>query len=192
MKEKFAVSIVFKIVSQIFLTIANYFLFLNLNVDLMGLFFLLISIVDFFFAFFDLGTTVIHFQYSTRSNFDEFFSSFLIIRMILLAGSIIYSILLSSVFNLWSQEYSSLMIALIFAKIFTLSSYIFLENLRAKKKFLRYEIPVFLIGCLKSSLYIIFSYTLLDGLNDLMNLILINFFSSLLLFIISSLIFPPS
>ncbi len=185
MKEKFTISIIFKIISQLILTISNYYIYLNFDINLLGVYFLLISIVDFFFIFFDLGTTTIHFQYSSKKNFEEYFVNFLIIRIVFLLGCILYLTIIFSIFNLWVQDYFQLILILILSKLITLSSYIFLENLRANKKFLRFEIPVFLVGCLKSGLYIYVSFLVENNINDLTNLIYINFYTSILLFIFS-------
>lgn len=123
-----------------------YFFALFLDVELMGTWALMNSIIDLSFLFFNIGIESIHYQYSGKKNFDEYFGTFILIKGLLLLLNIGSSFILIFVFELWNSVYFSLILFVLFSKIIIGVINIFVIQLRAKIKVFLIEIPLFFIS----------------------------------------------
>lgn len=117
MKEKFIISIIFQFTSHLFYLIGSYFLALTLDVELMGIWALICSMVNFGFILADLGVDSIHYQYSGKSDFKDYFGTYFVIRILILLLNIIISIILMIIFQLLNTIYFQYLLILLIAKI---------------------------------------------------------------------------
>lgn len=163
MKEKFVISIISQFTIQLSTAISNYFLILFLDVDLMGIWALANSIVNLSLMFIDLGLTSIHYQYAEKKNFDEYFGSFLVIKIFLILINIFLSLILLIIFGLWGTEYLIIIILLLISNLIFSTLNIFITHLRGKLKVFKVEIPSFFISISQSiaKLYIIFNISVI-------------------------------
>lgn len=141
MKEKFTFSLFSQFINQILTLIANYFLVLFIDVEIMGLWALLNSFINLGFIFNDLGLTSIHYQYSEKKNFNDYFGSFFVIKIFLIGINVFLSLILVFVFGLFYYPYFSVILVLLFSNILSSLLNIFITNLNAKLKIFKAEIP---------------------------------------------------
>ena len=175
MKEKFIVSIISNLVKNISSLIANYILVLFLDVQLMGTWAFLQSVIHLGFMFSDLGLESIHYQYSGKENYNDFFGTFFTLKLGLLSLNITTSLTLISVLNLWNTPYILLILILLTSTAISNLLSIFLIQLRAKIKVLLIEIPTFIASLSQNITKIVIAYNL-DNISDpLMIIALTNF-----------------
>lgn len=186
MKEKFIISIVTQTGRWIFTFIGSYLFILYLDVGLMGIWALLNSIVNLGFLFINLGFDSIHYQYSGKENFEEYFGSFFLIKLFLLISNIFISILIISLFELWNSEYILIVLFIIFSKIITDALHIFVVQLKAKIKIFKVEVPLFIITIGQNVSKVYIALNLLYIPDPLFILCLTNFFFNVIyIFLIS-------
>jgi len=143
MKEKFVVSIVLPFTTTLFLIFSNYILALNLDINLMGDWAYLNSIIAIGFLFINVGFDSIHYQYSGKKNFDDYSGSYLLLKFSLLIINIILTLSLIFITNLWNSSYFPVLLLLLFSQTgFTLNN-IFSITLRAKTKIFKCEFTLF-------------------------------------------------
>ena len=145
MKEKFIFSILSQMGRWVFTLIGSYLFFLYLDVELMGIWALLNSIVNLGFILVNLGFDSIHYQYSSKKDFEEYFGTFLFIKFALVLINVSVSIILIISFGLWNSEYLQIILFILFSKIIVDSLNIFLVHLKAKIRIFKVEIPLFVI-----------------------------------------------
>ncbi|MEE9378489.1 MAG: hypothetical protein V3V33_10695 [Candidatus Lokiarchaeia archaeon] len=163
MKEKFIISLISQVMSYFISIIAFYLLFLNLDTSFIGTWTLVTSIVNLGFLFLNIGLDSIHYQYSSKENSSEYFGTFFTLKLSLLSINVLVSILVIffiSFFEVWSNDFLYLILILLFSKIVTNISSVFLINLKSRFKVFKAEIPSFLIISGKSVMVIILSLNL--------------------------------
>jgi len=185
MKEKFTITVISQLGHHIINTIAVYFLFLKLEIELMGILVLFRSFIELGFIFREMGFKNIHFRYSIKKDFDEYFSTFFLIRFFLIIESICFTLILITILQLWNSYYSLLIILLLLSKITFSLTHIFLDNLIARKKIFKSELPFFFINSGKSTSIIILAFNISNISNPLLFIGIIEFgFDFILLIII--------
>lgn len=165
MKEKFVVILVFQLSSYIITFLANYILALNLDVALMGIWAYVGSFINIGFMFFDIGFSLIHYQYSGKPDFKEYFGTFFTIKVILLFLNIGLTLILITAFQLWNTIYINYILIMLFSWSFIRFTNVFIYNLKSKKKIIKSEIPQFIISSL-NSLTVIFLALNISLIND--------------------------
>lgn len=165
MKEKFIASILLQFLNRIFTVLGYLFLVSNLDVGLMGIFAFIISFLNFSFAFVDLGFRSIHYQYSSKRNFNDYFSTFFSIRIILIFSNLFFTFILIVLFDVWKEQFFIYLLIHFMALIFLKLSEIFTINLRSKKKVMKSELTFFLIYFFLNLSIIIFSLNI-DKFHD--------------------------
>ncbi len=163
MKEKFIISLISQVISYIISIIAFYLLFKYLDTSFIGIWTLVNSIVNLGFLFLNIGLDSIHYQYSSKENSSEYFGTFFTLKISLLLINLLVSILIIfsiSFFEIWSKDFLYLILILLFSKILTNITSIFLINLKSRFKVFKAEIPSFLIIVGKSVMVIILSLNL--------------------------------
>jgi len=165
MKEKFIASIAIQFLTRIITVIGYFFLVSSLDVGLMGIFAFIISFLNFGFAFVDLGFKSIHYQYSSNSKFNDYFGTYLSIKLILIIFNLFFIFILILLFGVWKEEFFIYLIIHLIALIFLKLSEIFTINLRSKKKVIKSELTFFVIYLFLNLSLIIFSLNL-DKFSD--------------------------
>ncbi len=153
MKEKFIVSVVSQLVSSIVFTFAFYLLFLNLDKPSLGIWALLNSIINLGFLFINIGLDVIHYQYSGKINYADYFGTFLIIKLFVLLINVVISIsliIIISFTKFWVSDFLVLLGFLLLSKILFNIANVFFINLKSRLKIFKSEIPAFIITIGKS------------------------------------------
>lgn len=145
MKEKFIISLILQLSSHLISIFASYLLLLNMDVGLMGIWAYLASVLNLGFLFFDLGFNTIHFQYSGKTNYNEYFGTFFTIKIFLISINICTTLLLITIFQLWNSSYIIYILILFFSWIIIKFTDVFKRNLKSKKKIFKSEVPSFVI-----------------------------------------------
>lgn len=145
MKEKFVTLVIFQLSSNLLNLFATYVLILNLNIELMGSWFLFNSFINLCFIFINLGFDLIHYRYSVKKNFQEYFSTFFFIKILLILISLFFSLFLIIIFQFGISPYLPYILILLFSKSFFNIANIFLIDLKAKVKIFKSEIPYFFV-----------------------------------------------
>lgn len=182
MREKFIASILLQFLNRIFTVLGYLFLVSILDVGLMGIFAFIVSFLNFSFAFVDLGFRSIHYQYSSKTNFNDYFGTFLSIKLILIFSNLSFTFILIFLFNIWKEEFFIYLLIHLMALTFLKLSEIFTINLRSKKKIMKSELTFFLIYFFLNFSIIIFSLNI-DKFHDpllFLNLIYLVFYFLLL------------
>lgn len=166
MKEKFTISLFSQFSSNLIYLFAVYFLYLKLEVNLLGLWVFLTSVVNLGFLFIDLGINSIHYQYSGRKNISDYFGTFFMLKSILIIINFIITLILVSILQLWVNSYLFIIFLLILDRILFSFTQIFLTNLKSKMKFFKTEIPYFFITLCKtiSIIYLVFNLSYFSNL----------------------------
>ncbi len=175
MKEKFLFTFVFNISSNIIYIISSYLLVLHLEVILLGLWVFLNSIVNLGFLFIDIGFDILHYQYSGKNEFSNYFGTYFFLKSILLLLNLLISFLITTFLNLWNETIIIFILILLMSKVFSYYANTFLVHLRAKIKVFKAEIPSFLTVCLKSIFIIFLSVHISEFNNPILFLALNNF-----------------
>lgn len=175
MKEKFVISLISQLSSNIIQLFAYYFLFIKLDVTLLGIWAFLSSIINLGFLFIDIGIDSIHFQYSGKANSSEFFGTYFFIKVLLILVNLAITIILVSALQLWSANYFILILFLLYDKILIQVIQIFLINLKTKIKIFKAELPSFFISLGKSISIIFLVFNLSLFIEPLLYLCLSNF-----------------
>jgi len=173
MKEKFIVSLVSQVLSNLIFIFAFYLLFLNLDISTLGIWALLNSIINMGFLLINIGLDTIHYQYSSKKNSSEYFGTFFTIKVVLLLINVIitiFFIIIISFTELWRIEYSILFLFLLLSKIMYNIANIFFINLKTKIKVFKAEIPTFIIASGKGISIIFISINLSRLTNPLLYL----------------------
>lgn len=188
MKEKFIISLVSHVISNLTILYAFYLLFLNLDKPLVGIWALLNSIINLGFLFINIGLDTIHYQYSGKKNSSEYFGTFFTIKLLLLSINVlitVFFLIFISFTEFWSIEYLILLLFLLFSKILFNITNIFFINLKTRIKVFKTEIPVFFITIGKSISIIFLSLNLSYFSNPLLYICISNFlFDLVFLFLI--------
>lgn len=167
MKEKFIISLISKFGSYIANTIAFFCLAIRMNIELIGIWFFLESIINLGFTFNDLGFSSIHYQFSSKENFDNYYGSFFLIKILLILINIVFTTCLIIIFQLWSDEYYNILLLLLLSQTILSITYILTNHLKAKRKIFKSEIPFFLIELGKSIAIISLSFNISNIINPL-------------------------
>jgi len=152
----------------------------------MGIFAFIISFLNFSFAFVDLGFKSIHYQYSSKKKFKDYFGTYLSIKLILIISNLFFTFILIFLFDVWKEEFFIYFLIHLLALIFLKLSEIFTINLRSKKKIMKSELTFFVIYFFLSLSLIIFSLNI-DRFHDpllFLNSIYVVFYLLLLISII--------
>ncbi|MHA1438587.1 MAG: hypothetical protein ACTSPD_13520 [Promethearchaeota archaeon] len=184
MKEKFIVSIILQVGFNILAIIAGYLLALNLDVELIGILALLNSIVNIGFIFANIGITSIHYQYSSKDNFDDYFGTFFLLQSLIIILNTAITLLLLTLFQIWNTIYAIYFIVILLSKIITQLTQIYSTNLRTKIKVFKVEIPTFLTSIGKSCSIIYLSLNISRFSDPLLYLVIINFTFNLIFIIV--------
>jgi len=145
MKEKFVISIVSNFSREVISLVSTYLLFLFLDVELLGIWALLNSVINLGFLFADLGLERIHYQYSGKKNFANYFGTFFTLRFLLLIFNFFFTLGLIFLLDLWKSEYIEVIIFLLISQIIMNILNIFIIEIKAKVKVFKIEIPLFLV-----------------------------------------------
>ncbi len=163
MKEKFFISLISQFSSKIIYIFTFYLLFLNLDINHLGIWVFLTSVINLGFLFMDKGLLdVVHFQYSGKTDLSEYFGSFFILKIIFMFINLLITILII----LFLQVEELLIISfLIFDTLLSNIIIIFVSNLQSKIKTYKSEIPslIFQIGKCISILYLILNLQHISG-----------------------------
>ncbi len=154
MKEKLIFSLVFQLATYIITVMASYLLALNLNVGLLGLWAFIGSFLNIGFLFIDMGFTSIHYQYSGKSNFQEYFGTFLFIKLLLIGLNIGFTLILITIFQFWTASFLPYIIILMLCWGVIRLTEVFQKNLKSKKKIIKCEIITFIFSTVQSMITI--------------------------------------
>jgi len=185
MKEKFFFSFFINIISYSFFIGTGYLLALTLEVEIIGLWTLLNSIINLGFLFIDVGFDSIHYQFSGKEDFEKYFGSFLFLKLLLIILNIICTLVLLFLLNFWLTKFFYSIIFLLFSKIFFCIGNIFLVNLRAHLKVFKAEFISFLTITGKSIFYLFLIFNKEIVKNPISYLISVNLFFNFINFILS-------
>ena len=155
MKEKFFISIISQFSSKIIYIFTYYLLFLNLDINHLGTWIFLTSVINLGFLFLDKGLLdTVHFQYSGKSDLSEYFGSFFMLKIIFLCINLVITILIIIFLHV---EELLIVSFLIFDILLFNIILIFVSNLQSKIKTYKSEIPslVFQVGKCISILFLI-------------------------------------
>ncbi len=147
MKEKLIISIFSNTCSHLIYIFSLYLLFYNLEESLIGIWMLLNGVINLGFLFINIGLDVIHYQYSGKSNFEDYFGTFFYIKIVNLLINIFITIVITFFISnlfLWNIQYLIYITFILLSNILNNISRIFLVNLIAKIKVFKAEIPKFL------------------------------------------------
>ena len=188
MREKFVITILSQLANYIFTLLANYFLVFYMEVYIAGIWALVNSIVNLSFIFSDIGLIPIHYQYSEKKNYDKYFGSFLMLKILLIIFNINTTLILITILRLWKYAYLNIIFLLLISNIITSFLSIFTYHLKGKLKIFKVEMPLltvtFLLNIFK--LYIAFNITFIN--NPLYHLglifVIFNFIHLLIIIII--------
>ena len=159
MKEKFIVTMIATSSNYLITLITFYFLFLKLNVELLGIYTFINSIVHLGFITIDLGLTNIHYRFSSKKNYNHYFSTYLFIKLILLLICITFSVILITIIQLWTSPYLFYIFMYLFSMTILALINLLITNLKSMKKILISEITFFFYILSKhiSILFLIFN-----------------------------------
>ena len=136
MKEKFIVSIVATLGNYITTLFAFYLLFLKLDKELISTYNFVNSVIALGFLFTDLGIKMIHYRFSTKENYSLYFSSYFMIKIILIVVNTIISLILITILQLWGSGYIIYLLMFLFLMILLSMMRLLITNLRSRKKIL--------------------------------------------------------
>jgi O-antigen/teichoic acid export membrane protein len=148
MKEKFMGILVLQFSAFFINFFSTYLLFLNIDVSIMGSWAFVVSNINIGFMFYDLGFTIIHYKYSSRENFEDYFGTFLTIKLFLLILNSLFTMALITALGLWASKYIPYLLIIFFSMFFSKIAYVFIYNLKSKKKLFRSQIPIFILSSL--------------------------------------------
>lgn len=177
MKEKFVVSIIFPLLTNLFSIITNYILFFNISVDLVGTWTFLVSVIGIGFIFSDLGLETIHYQYMRKNDFHNYIGSYFLIKVVLILTNSVISITLIGFFKMWNESYSLILIFILISNVILNIRNVLLLNLRTKFKFIKSELALLLFYTLNNSLIVYLSLNIAIFSSPLLYLSLINLVS---------------
>lgn len=178
MKEKFVVSILLPLITNLFSFIANYILILNLEINYVEEWTFINSVISLGFLFGDLGLNSIHYQYVTKKDYEQYFGTFFTIRLIIIGLNISTAVILITFLELWTSAFIPYLMIVLFTTIIINSTEIFIRNLKSKKKIFKSEIPKFIVINLNNSATLTLAL-FLNIINDpLLWLSCINLFSN--------------
>ena len=120
----------------------------------MGVYAFIISLLNFGFMFFDMGLDSIHYQYSSKPNFSDFFGTFFAIKLLLLLVNICFTLFIITLLQLWNQEFIEYILIFLSTIIIKKLIDVFIRNLKSKKKIFKSEIPVFFLNTIYNILII--------------------------------------
>ena len=185
MKEKFAISIISQLSSNILQLFAFYLLFLNLDVATLGIWAFLTSIINLGFLFVNIGLDSIHYQYSGKKESSENFGTFFLIKIVLILINVVITFILMLCLQLWGGIFFIMLLFLLIDKIIIQISQIFLVNLKTKIKIFKAELPSFFITLAKSLSIIYLLFNLSHFSEPLLYLCISNFiFDSIFIILI--------
>ncbi|MFX1394946.1 MAG: lipopolysaccharide biosynthesis protein [Promethearchaeota archaeon] len=155
MKEKYFVSIISALNNYVITYLAFYILFLTVEVELIGIYNLVHSVILIGFITSDLGFKPIFFKYSSKKNFYQYFSSFFFLQILSIFLSISFSLLLITFFQLWSSSYLIYFLIYLFSMITVIIANILRNYLISKKKIIINEF-IFTLYSLSRNFVIIY------------------------------------
>lgn len=167
MKEKFVISIVLPFATNLLTIFANYFLALNFDVAIIGNWAYLNTIVAIGFLFINLGFDSIHYQYSSKNNFDDYTGSYVFIKFFLLLANISLTLILITSFGLWTSHLLVAIIIMLFYEIGLSFKIVILAILRTKIKIFKSEIVLFITKNLKNGIILYLAFNPNNILNPL-------------------------
>ncbi|TFF90184.1 MAG: hypothetical protein EU548_04305 [Promethearchaeota archaeon] len=184
MKEKFVISIILPIITNIFSFFASYLLALHLQVQLMEEWLFINSVISLGFLFSDLGLNSIHYQYASKDRFEKYFGSFFLLKIILIFSNLTSTFLFISILKLWNTKFLPYLLIILLTYVIIHLSEAFVRNLKSKKKIFKCEIPKFLAINGNNIAIIFLALNLAEILNPLLILSLLNFGSNLFFLIL--------
>lgn len=187
MKEKFVISLISQLSSNLIYLFAFYLLFYNLPESTIGIWRLMNGIVNLGFLFINIGLDTIHYQYSGKEESYTYFGTYFSIKIILLGINILVTIIILSFVSqltLWEIRFNYYIILLLFSKILFNISNIFFINLRTKIKVFKTEIPFFLITFAKGIAVLILALNTDYFTDAIFYLSFVNFFFNLVFLVL--------
>ncbi len=159
MKEKFVISLITGLSSNVLFLFASYLLLLKLDIASVGIWVFLNTVVNLGFLFINVGFDSIHYQYSGKENISDYIGTYFMIKVVVLIINIIITLGLLAILQIWSIEFFAFSLLLLFSKIFFCIGNIFIVNLRIKIKIFKAEIPNFFViaGNSLSIIYLAFN-----------------------------------
>ncbi len=159
MKEKFVISLITGLSSNVLFLFASYLLLLKLDIASVGIWVFLNTVVNLGFLFINIGFDAIHFQYSGKKNISDYIGTYFMIKVVILIINIITSLALLALLQVWTIKFLFFSLLLLFSKIFFCIGNIFIVNLRIKIKIFKAEIPNFFVitGNSLSIIYLAFN-----------------------------------
>lgn len=150
MKEKFVISLISNLSSNLIAIMAYYLLFRQIGATLLGLWTFLNSTVNIGFVFIDMGLNVIYYQYSSKETKSEYFGTFFTLKFLLIIISVSISLIILIILRVEQFEYILIAILLIASQsIFNIAN-VFFINLKARIKVFKAEIPLILTTLAKN------------------------------------------
>ncbi len=184
MKEKFMGVLVLQFSAYFFNFFSIYLLVLNLDIAIMGSWAFVVSTINIGFMFYDLGFTLIHYKYSGREDFEDYFGTFFTIKLFLLILNFLFTLALITILGLWTSNYISYILIFLFSMFLSKLAYVFLTNLKSKKKIFRSQIPVFIQSSLNSITIVYLALNLNLFKDPLLFLSVTHLFYNFLLFVL--------
>lgn len=175
MREKFALSLITNLSGNALLLISSYLLVLNFNTYQLGIWVLSNTIINLGFLFIDIGLDQIHYQYSAKKDFVDYFGTFFALKTLIIGINVAVSFILSFILILSFPESGTInlllyIIILILDKVIFSFTNIFLINLKSKIKVFKAEIPTFFHVIGKSSMILYISLNLTHLINPIFDL----------------------
>lgn len=138
MKEKFVFSLFSNLFINAFNLIAGFILLMNLSVGFLGIWIFLNTICNLGFLFIELGIDTLHYQYSAKKDFSEYFGTFFSIKIVIILLNIVITLILITILQLWNIY----LLLLFLYKIISELSKIFLVHLKSKNLIFKAYIPL--------------------------------------------------
>lgn len=155
MKEKFSVRITFNLLTNVFNIFTNYLLVSRLSIGLFSIIAFTNTMILFFTMFISIGFEIIYTQHNADKNFNNYFSIFLLVKFILMAGSYIPLIIIIPFLNLEDLTFN-FFILIIISNILSQSANPWLTDLECRKKIFKKEIILIISNLVKNILIISF------------------------------------
>ncbi|MFX1236903.1 MAG: lipopolysaccharide biosynthesis protein [Promethearchaeota archaeon] len=179
MKEKFLISVLFPMISSVLSVIASLCLYVNLAKEAMGSWQYVNSLVLLGLLFVTIGLESMHYQYSTKEDFDQYFMNYLFMKVILIVFNVTISIIIFAIIGFLNSEFAFILVNLLIWRILVQFRNILRLNLQTKFKFIKLEIIALFYTSAFNIVIIIFSFNIDKFIYPLESLSLVNLISEI-------------
>jgi O-antigen/teichoic acid export membrane protein len=187
MKEKFAVQMGLNLSLQVIGLIVVYLKSSLLDVEIVGIMQMANYVANLFTMFLDLGISAIHFQYSSKKDFNKYLGSFLVLKIFLIIVN--YSIpIIYLIFNDFDPALTQLIYLNLVSGVFVALAIPLQINLQSRMKIMKKEFTHFSIQSINYILQIYICLNLANYPNPAYSMISLLMYINIIRFIVFFLI----